>query len=248
MKLLSLNCNKFGGEQSNGMGVSFQKGALTAIAASLKRFLSESTDRLVILHEVNYRKEYFSLFQAEFNNDYRIHLPTFINDINDDGRRIRPYGCTLAITNTKSKWIQQPSLELNARQHDYANKSIILKHGELTVLGVHMPYDIAFWESLESCYGTYREHALLIVGDLNVYDKGTDRKQKLEQLLKLGIIDVWTESGNDPCTATCSTGRRIDYALMTNKAYTQFQGIQLDDSYLNNKLSDHTALIVDMKA
>lgn len=247
MKLLSLNCNKFAGRKSDGKGEHFQADILDEIAESVKQFLNEASDNLVLLHEVNYRRAFFSHFTAAFSDhDTTLHLPTYITQINRNGKRIRPYGCTLAITKKTSAWEQDESLDLN-QQHDYANKSIIMRNKELSVIGVHMPYDLPFWELLNSYYRQHSKKALVIVGDLNVYDQGTDRKEKLEQLLQAGAIDTWTESKKAFDHPTCNTGRRIDYALMSAPAYERFGAIQLQDSYRDDGLSDHSALIVDIK-
>lgn len=248
MKLLSLNCNKFAGAESDGKGEFFQEEILQAVVEAVKQFLHTGTKHLVILHEVNYRKEYLVYFQNAFPADeYTLYLPTHVNEINKGGRHIRPYGCTLAISGKQSAWQQCESLEQNPKQHDYANKSVILKHGELYVVGIHMPYDISFWDTLIAYYRQHRKEEIVMIGDFNVFDCGTKRKEKLDQLMQLGAIDAWTQSEKDPLKPTCNTGKRIDYAFMSLPAYRSFHEIQLQDSFRNNGISDHAALIVDIK-
>ncbi len=246
MKLFSLNCNKFAGCISDGKGEYFDADILRRIVWIVQLFLDLDDDNLVILHEVNYRSEPFQMLRSALERrDFTLYLPTMIDAMKYHNKAVIPYGCTVAITRKQTTWKQSPSLEVDQRNHSYGNKSVILNHHDMTVVGIHMPYDQAYWNRLTAYVKNALDRDMILIGDMNTFDEGTWRKEKLKQLLSYGMIDAWTASGKENEKATCNTEKRLDYALMTKKAYASLQAIRIMDSIRKEGISDHSAIMVE---
>lgn len=113
----------------------------------------------------------------------------------------------------------------------------------ILISGVHFNYDMEYWDALENFYSINKDKKLLVIGDLNVYIKGTDRRERLDDILSKGIEDMWVYSGGSNDTITCDTGARLDYAL-ASKSLRDSISITIDDSPINKNFSDHNALVV----
>jgi hypothetical protein len=146
MEVLSVNINKCGGVCSNGKGEIYD----TVIAEQLKNFFADfleiEENNVVFINEINNANGNFKSFETLFDEDkYSIHKPSNFEAFND---RKHPYGCTVAITKQNSVWEKSSSIELIDRKSgelSLANKSVALKNGDIILLGVHIPFDLDYW-------------------------------------------------------------------------------------------------------
>ena len=239
MKILSINCNKFGGIERNGKGEIFCEQIMRNFVLLAKFLLDLDENNLVIFHEVNYRKEYYRKFKIMFcENDYIIHKPTNLD-------KIKPYGCTLAITKNNTYWNKMDSLRFQ-KSNDYANKSVILTYSDFIVVGVHVPYDTNYWDLILKYFKDKKDEKIIIIGDMNTYDEGTDRKEQFNKLASCGAIDAWVEKGGKTDKESCNSNKRIDYALMSKVAYSELKSIKIIDSIRNDNISDHSGIFIDI--
>lgn len=133
----------------------------------------------------------------------------------------------------------------------YENKNILdkqrnieIKVGDTHIIGLHMSYDIADWNSLISKFNELKKEKFLIIGDLNVFNEGTDRREKFDELINAGAIDIWLEQGECNDVPTANTNQRIDYALSTRKLYEKgLYEVILNFVRLGN-FTDHAAIAV----
>lgn len=117
---------------------------------------------------------------------------------------------------------------------------------DILISGVHFNYNLEYWDALERFYLLNNGKKLLVVGDLNVHMKGTDRREGFDKILSMGMEDVWTYLGGSEDTITCDTGARLDYAL-ASKSLRDSLSIEIDATPIERGFSDHNALIVEIK-
>lgn len=248
MKVLSVNLNKFGGVETNGKGEVYDTTIADKVKNLIVDFLETEENNVVFINEMNNVDDNLKLFEKLFDEtQYRIHKPLNFEDSND---KYHSYGCTVAITKQNSVWKNTSSIELidaNSGELNYANKSVALKNGDIILLGVHMPYDIDYWDKLISYYEENNEKRLYIVGDFNVFDEGTDRKLKFEELKQKGAIDVWLNKGGDNSHITCVTERRLDYLLSSMIGYSSIRKMSYIDSLRLNGLTDHSGVFFEIE-
>lgn len=107
-----------------------------------------------------------------------------------------------------------------------------------------MSYDIEDWNRLISRFEALQKEKFLIIGDLNVFDEGTDRREKFDELINVGAIDIWLEQGDSNNVPTANTNKRIDYALSTRNLYERgVYEVILNYIRLEN-FTDHAAIVV----
>lgn len=249
MEVLSVNLNKCGGVRSNGRGEIYD----TVIAGQVKNlitdFLEIEENNVVFINEVNNRDDNFKLFEKLFDKDqYSIHKPSNFETFN---KKEHPYGCTIAITKQNSVWKKSSSIDLIDRESGkllYANKSVVLKNGDIILLGVHIPYDKTdYWDIIINYFKENQVKRLYIVGDFNVFDEGTDSKLKFEELRKNGAIDVWLNKWEDNGHITCTTGKRLDYLLSSVIGYSSIRKMRYLDSLRLNRLTDHSGVLFEIE-
>lgn len=248
MEVFSININKFGGNCPNGRGMVYD----SVIAAQVKNiigdFLETQEDNAVFLNEVNNAKCNLEVFKRLFDKTaYVIHKPSNFEAFND---RSHPYGCTIAVTKRNSVWEEAPSIQLVDRKSgelSYGNKNVILTNGDTILAGVHAPYDTDYWNAIINYYEMHHEKRLYIFGDLNVYDEGTDRKEKFGELKEKGAMDVWLERGGANGHVTCTTGRRLDYLLSSEAGYSSVRKMHYLDSLRTNGLTDHSGILFEIE-
>ena len=241
MRILSVNCNKFGGMAPNGKGALLFPDVVDRIVLLTKFTLELEEDSLVVLHEVNSRDNGLEDFADRFDpGTYTVHLPTYLKESG-----LHPYGCTLAVTRKEAGWTQLPSLAPPG-SFDYANKSVVLRGGGCTVMGVHMPYDTGYWDLLIDAFRRNCSAPLVIIGDLNTCDEGTPRREKYRELLSCGAVDAWTARDGDPDRATYENGKRLDYALLSPGAYRRLRTVRVIDCLRTGGITDHSGLYVEL--
>jgi len=135
--------------------------------------------------------------------------------------------------------------------YEYENNNILnkqrnieIKVGDTHIIGLHMSYDIEDWNRLISRFEALQKEKFLIIGDLNVFDEGTDRREKFDELINVGAIDIWLEQGDSNNVPTANTNKRIDYALSTRNLYERgVYEVILNYIRLEN-FTDHAAIVV----
>lgn len=65
MKVLSLNCNKFGGQASNGKGKIYDDLIAEKLIAIIKFFLDTDDENVVFLNEINNANENMTKFEKK---------------------------------------------------------------------------------------------------------------------------------------------------------------------------------------
>lgn len=140
------------------------------------------------------------------------------------------------------------------------------------IIGIHAPagnkaYEdssvIHFWESLidmiknivsYKClnfYGINRKiQDIVIVGDLNVYVPGTEKKRLFNRLLSVGMVDLWIENNklnNHYTYKKGEEGSRIDYALISDDSWNSYNIKIVDDTRGKDGFTDHSAIIINRK-
>ncbi|SUY47683.1 exodeoxyribonuclease III (xth) [Clostridium putrefaciens] len=127
-----------------------------------------------------------------------------------------------------------------------------MKNVEVTIdnkniIGLHISMaDIDYWDSLIKRYKELKDKKVLIIGDMNVYDWGTQQKEKFFELLKCGAVDAWVEKGNSMHRPTANTEKRIDYAIISPLFYEELGNITIDDVLRNKAISDHSAISISI--
>lgn len=127
-------------------------------------------------------------------------------------------------------------------------RNIEIKVGDTYIIGLHMSYDIDDWENLISRFETLQNEELLIIGDLNVFDEGTNRREKFDELINTGAIDIWLKQGKCNDTPTANTKKRIDYALSTCSLYEKGIYEEILDYVRSEQWTDHAAIAITYNA
>lgn len=127
-----------------------------------------------------------------------------------------------------------------------SHRNVEIEIDDIHIVGLHMPYDIEYWDALISRYNTYKNRKFLIIGDLNVYDKGTGRREKFDELIKDGAIDLWLKQGECNDVPTADTGKRIDYALATPALYEMGIYELILNCVRLKGFTDHAAIAVNI--
>lgn len=112
----------------------------------------------------------------------------------------------------------------------------------ITVIGLHAPYDLKYWDSLIKRIKPKKNY--IIIGDLNVFKLDTDRRLKFEELLNIGAKDLWLEQGENNNTPTANTNLRIDYALSSPTVFNKGIKAIILNSIRRTQNSDHAAVAV----
>ena len=248
MEVLSVNLNKCGGIRSNGKGELYDTVIAGNMANVFKDFLNLGDSNVVFVNETNNAIDNLKKFESLFDEEiYTIHKPTNFEEFNKNSH---PYGCTIAITKNNRGWEKINSIDLKdckSGELSYANKSVILRNGDVILVGIHIPYDMGYWNEVINYFSANFEKRIYLVGDFNVYDEGTDRKLKFDELKRRGAIDVWLNKGNDNSHVTCTTGRRLDYLMTSAIGYTTIKKMSYVDSLRLNGLTDHSGVFFELE-
>ena len=129
------------------------------------------------------------------------------------------------------------------------NRSVICKDRDLTICGSHFPCesDEVFLEHMECFIVTHLGEDFLLIGDLNANDPTKENKQMVNRLLDEGAVDLWTAAGNDEHTPTEAKHQvRLDYAIASPSLAKKVENIEIDPFLMNEGITDHAAVIVDI--
>lgn len=242
MKILSLNINNFGGFEckeeykNNNKYEEWSKLDKTNEATEIFAYIQIEKPVIAVLHEF------------ELNTKF---AKAFIQSMNLIGYEIVP----IEKHNYKKPSITimfvRKELLYSKLDNPHKEKSLrasVIKTGDFIVYGIHISpvCDSDFWEEIIDFYKKHKVEKLVIIGDYNVYDIGTDQKRKFLELLSLNAKDAWLEKGYSNSTMTHIKGRRLDYAIMTPSLFECLIDIRIDPLLLNNKSTDHAALIIEI--
>lgn len=245
IKILSLNVNNFAGlntkESYKNRNKYSEWKALerTSKATEIFAYIQQKNAVIVILHE-------FELYTEVTDS--------FTSSMEEIGYDIVPYEAhnykNPSITIMfKKKELLYKKLE---NPHNLKSKknlrASVIKTADCIIYGVHVPqkYDSDFWVEIIDFYKKHKKQKLVIIGDLNVYDLGTEQKKKYLKLLALNAKDAWLEKGYNNLTSTHIKGKRLDYALVTPELYESLISIRIDSFLMNNNSTDHASLILEI--
>ena len=122
---------------------------------------------------------------------------------------------------------------------------MILANDDYVIVGLHVTYDVEYWSAIIDYFKQHENEKIILMGDFNVYEEGTDRKKKFDELLSAGAIDAWVALGNSPHKVTHESSR-VDYALMSKNAYTGMKQMNVIDVIREMNISDHSAIYVEL--
>ena len=244
MKILSLNINDFGGlkcledyKKRNRWG-EWEKLDKTSEATEILAYIQKEKPVIAVLHE-------FEL-NTEISN-------AFTNCMNEIDYEIVNYGPTELKQPSMTIMFVMKDLLYNKldNPHNFITKKTlranVIKVADCIIYGVHVPptYDSDFWDELIKFYDEHKDRKIVIIGDFNVYDEGTEQKKNYLQLLQANAKDAWLEKGYSDATKTHNKGRRLDYAIMSPLLYESLSTIRIDPFLMNNEKTDHAALIIE---
>ncbi|MEG0720163.1 MAG: hypothetical protein RR446_00115 [Lachnospiraceae bacterium] len=217
-------------------------------------------DDLVILHEVPYVYEVSYLYHGQIkfkrsSEECKIYLQLLEFCRNESLSILTPqsneksYFRTIAICFEKI----YDNLSCKVSFVECKNRVIILKNNflgeDMAVVGVHAPSSSGikeYWESLLLLHHNLKENNyknIVFIGDFNVYKPGSIQKKMLFSLLAEGMVDLWIEKGYSHTDMTFVKETRIDYAIISDSGYNEFE-IFKDDVVRKEGHSDHSAIIV----
>lgn len=138
--------------------------------------------------------------------------------------------------------------------------SIEIGHQTILLFVGHLPHkkaQVPYWNTLLDSAGTL-ESMSMIVGDLNCgipfEDSDTktfDNTHLFQSLFKQGWIDSWrsrNQSGREfSWISPRGNGYRYDHCLSSSELNSKIELIEYDHSVRESGLSDHSALVIDLK-
>ncbi len=257
MKILSLNVNNFAGPSSKPLPENYKindkvnwdlwnkavdkwrKENSTSILKNVIDIVDMSKDfDIIFLHEVDTNCESWNNLLRLMSEQYFLKPPNgFDLSKYSKGKCRKSISCMFIKKEIKYEYKDDNFLDLE--------KNIEIKIGDIHIIGLHMKYEINYWEQFIQKYESLKGEKLLIIGDLNVYDTDTKIRTKFDELLKKGAKDIWIKQGESNDTPTCNTKRRIDYALSTPKLYDEKTPHELILNYIrHNNISDHAGIAI----
>lgn len=138
---------------------------------------------------------------------------------------------------------------LNSPGNYRENRSVICKYGNTMICGSHFPCEsdevflMHMWDFVIAHLG----EDFLLIGDLNANDPTRGNKQMISRILDEGAVDLWTAAGNDEHTPTEAQYQgRLDYAIASPSLAKKVENIEIDPFLMNEGITDHAAVIVDI--
>lgn len=253
MRITSLNVNNFGGTESKPRYDEYKDNL-----ALLNVFRSNPIRKTLALKIFDKIMRYQS--DVIFMHEFDVNSPAgdlFINEMDNVGFvPIYPDGESQKSFLEKSSSI---TLGFMRKNNLLSTKSCVefphrwnqLVFDDTIVVGVHMKYNLKFWDDLIDFCNKDKEGGLIIIGDLNVTDNptsdlGKEYKEKMNELLRCGMKDVWVELNHSINSPTFHK-TRIDYCLVSENVLADVDSIKNDGEFAKSKLTDHSAIIVDLK-
>ncbi|MGI5851831.1 MAG: hypothetical protein ACOX77_06960 [Caldicoprobacterales bacterium] len=245
MKILSLNINNFGGHKNKEKYKKenrLREWRLldkTMEASEIFAYIQQEKPIVAILHE-------FEL-NTKTGND-------FIEFMKLIGYEIVPHEETglknpsITIIFVKKELLYEKLDNPHKYKTEKTLRAGVIKVADFIIYGFHVPtiYDTNFWNEVIDFYKEHQTEKLAIIGDFNTYVIGTDRKKDFLKLLELNAKDAWLEKGYPNSTRTYIKGSRLDYAILSPTLYECLNNIRIDPYLMDNGITDHAALIIDV--
>ena len=238
------------------MITSWNVGSFKGDRSKITAYISENInteDDLVILHEVT--PAGYKFMSEKLSDKFEILSPIIPENTS-------PRFFTAAVCQ-KGAYVLDETYKNNVLCvfEEYSNRVTVLCRAakkDMTVVGVHIPIngnsgygETNYWESLMRLHDMLpKDKALIYAGDFNTYSPGTVNKRKLYELMSKGLVDFWLECGGCHNFPTYEKGTRIDLMLVSGKHFDELSEkyvMQIDDTVMKNKLSDHSAIILKEK-
>ena len=255
MKILSLNVNNFGGSSSKPLLKDYKYNGETDwdvwnnavddwryknknnILKNVQSIADISKDfDVIFLCEVDTNCESWYKLHELMKDQYTLLLPNG-TDLSEYQKGRKSISCLFIKKDIKYEYTNDNFLKFQ--------RNVEIKIGDVHIIGLHMNYAIEDWDKLIKKYRSLKDEKLLIIGDLNVYDPGTEIRNKFDELVNEGAKDIWVKQGENKDTPTYNSEKRIDYALSTSKLYDENAPHELILNYIRRqKISDHAGIVV----
>ncbi|UOB20902.1 hypothetical protein [Macrococcus armenti] len=259
MKILSLNVNNFGGINNKPVLYDYHFGEKynwvrfnrdvdnwrnnneTTILKNVEYIydFSKKYD-LIFFYEVDTNsKSWYLLQDLMSKNSFEILLPN--NQVRETFKKGRN-SITCGFIKQNIEFIYGDNNFFN----DYRSMEIIVN--DVHFLALHMKAfkkDLDKWDKVKNRFNLLKDKKLVILGDLNVFDKNDTNRRKFDELLASGAIDLWIKQGESNDSPTHKQSR-IDYILSTEKIYNSGVKQSIIDKPRLEKWTDHCAVTLDI--
>lgn len=197
---------------------------------------------MIFLHEVDTNCASWKKLNELMEDKYKLEVP---NDCDKD------YYFKNGFSSISCVFIKN-EIEYNYERYNFSgyarNVEIKLLETNLSLIGSHAPFEEKatkeWWEKLIDRWEQLKQSDVLLIGDLNVFDSGTERRHYFDKILEQDATDLWLNQGEDNNTSTCNTNKRIDYALSSKSLLEKKPTEQIIDSIRKEKVTDHSAICV----
>lgn len=259
MKILHLNVNNFGGSSSKPLLTDYKYNGETDwdvwnnavddwryknknnILKNVQSIADISKDfDVIFLCEVDTNCESWYKLHELMKDQYTLLLPNG-TDLSEYQKGRKSISCLFIKKDIKYEYTNDNFLKFQ--------RNVEIKIGDIHIIGLHMNYAIEDWDKLIKKYQSLKDEKLLIIGDLNVYARGTDRREKFDILFneENKAIDLWVAQDEREETPTFGSGDRIDYAIATPKLYEENAPREsILDNIRCRKISDHEGIAVEL--
>ena len=256
MKIISLNVNNFGGKSPKPLLSKFRlpggeydfqtwnvevddwrishRDAIERNVRAIAAYLS--TYDVVFLHEVDTNCDSWRLLLETTKKSFAFELANGMRE-SDVRRGRKSISCVLIKKGLK--------YEMPLNNPWNSHRHIILDVGGVRLIGAHMSYSVSDWKILIGQFKEEKKKAddVLIIGDLNVYARDSDRREKFDALQKAGAVDLWLRQGEPDDTPTADTNCRIDYAL-ASESLAERTRMEILHGVREEGCTDHSAVAV----
>ena len=144
---------------------------------------------------------------------------------------------------------------------EFSHRAVLARFDNLDVLGVYFPPDErkrSLFEFVIRHSADWLARSMVITGDFNTGRPEVDTQgtpfvcaDKFEEMLGLGWVDAWRRINPEAREYTwyshAENGFRLDHALLSPPLAKHVAAISYSHSERIAKVSDHSALIIDLK-
>ncbi|NFO11226.1 endonuclease/exonuclease/phosphatase family protein [Clostridium botulinum] len=241
MQVLCLDTNGFSGSESKKSREMKNRSIAKTI---IEKILQKVEPEIIIFSEfdVNSLAGRYVMEYLEWKGDYCVYPNNYTY--------ISKMYISIVLKFAKRKITSTSSLGIELKWNE-------ILYGNYRIVGVHIPdskneYDraVKYWTDLSSHYQNHKNEKLLYIGDMNVFKDDSYGKGMLNDLLNCEAKDGWIETGhtNNKLKDFTFIGKtRVDYAIMSQKTLEYVNYMQNFQEFFEKRLSDHSALLVDLK-
>lgn len=262
MRIISINVNNFGGTINKPLLKDYnfdgktdwtlwradvdrwRKDNSKNIEENVKQIVSVIMDfEVIFLHEVDTNCDSWRKLHEYMNQDYD-WKPA--NDINKAEYNKGKKSVSIVFVRKGICYEYDSIPNFLKDSQGISQRNIEIEIDGVTIIGLHMSYNLDDWDKLISRFENRLKEGknVLLIGDMNVFDLGTARREKLEQLYDMGARDLWLEQGEANDTPTADTQKRIDYALASSGMIEKGIKTFIINSIRRNHHTDHAGIAV----